>query len=303
MSSDHTTTSSRDERSGGAASLVTIVVAVLIGAGMAVAGSSGGLRLGGWPVFALCAMLAFGINWVAFVPAYLGRTERFYDLTGTLSYLSVMALALLAGSGSTLSILLAVLVAVWAVRLGTFLVLRIRKDGSDGRFDAIKVDPLRFLMSWTLQGLWVLLTAGAALAAMTTEADAELGPLTAAGLVVWTVGFAIEATADAQKRAFRRDPANRGRFIRSGLWAWSRHPNYFGEITLWVGIALIALPALSGWQLLTLVSPLFVTVLLTRISGVPLLEARGRKAWGDEPEYREYVARTPVLVPRPPRGR
>lgn len=303
MSSDHTTTSSRDERSGGAASLVTIVVAVLIGAGMAVAGSSGGLRLGGWPVFALCAMLAFGINWVAFVPAYLGRTERFYDLTGTLSYLSVMALALLAGSGSTLSILLAVLVAVWAVRLGTFLVLRIRKDGSDGRFDAIKVDPLRFLMSWTLQGLWVLLTAGAALAAMTTEADAELGPLTAAGLVVWAVGFAIEATADAQKRAFRRDPANRGRFIRSGLWAWSRHPNYFGEITLWVGIALIALPALSGWQLLTLVSPLFVTVLLTRISGVPLLEARGRKAWGDEPEYREYVARTPVLVPRPPRGR
>jgi steroid 5-alpha reductase family enzyme len=282
---------------------VTIVVAVLIGAGMAVAGSSGGLRLGGWPVFALCAVLAFGINWVAFVPAYLGRTERFYDLTGTLSYLSVMALALLAGSGSTLSILLAVLVAVWAVRLGTFLVLRIRKDGSDGRFDAIKVDPLRFLMSWTLQGLWVLLTAGAALAAMTTEADAELGPLTAAGLVVWAVGFAIEATADAQKRAFRRDPANRGRFIRSGLWAWSRHPNYFGEITLWVGIALIALPALSGWQLLTLVSPLFVTVLLTRISGVPLLEARGRKAWGDEPEYREYVARTPVLVPRPPRGR
>jgi steroid 5-alpha reductase family enzyme len=303
MSSDHTTTSSRDERSGGAASLVTIVVAVLIGAGMAVAGSSGGLRLGGWPVFALCAVLAFGINLVAFVPAYLGRTERFYDLTGTLSYLSVMALALLAGSGSTLSILLAVLVAVWAVRLGTFLVLRIRKDGSDGRFDAIKVDPLRFLMSWTLQGLWVLLTAGAALAAMTTEADAELGPLTAVGLVVWAVGFAIEATADAQKRAFRRDPANRGRFIRSGLWAWSRHPNYFGEITLWVGIALIALPALSGWQLLTLVSPLFVTVLLTRVSGVPLLEARGRKAWGDEPEYREYVAHTPVLVPRPPRGR
>jgi steroid 5-alpha reductase family enzyme len=303
MSSDHTTTGTRDERSGGAASLATIVVAVLIGAGMAVAGSTGGIRLGGWPVFALCAVLAFGINWVAFVPAYLGRTERFYDLTGTLSYLSVMALALLAGSGSTLSILLAVLVAVWAVRLGTFLVLRIRKDGSDGRFDAIKVDPLRFLMSWTLQGLWVLLTAGAALAAMTTEADAELGPLTAAGLVVWAVGFAIEATADAQKRAFRRDPANRGRFIRSGLWAWSRHPNYFGEITLWVGIALIALPALSGWQLLTLVSPLFVTVLLTRVSGVPLLEARGRKAWGDEPEYREYVAQTPVLVPRPPRGR
>lgn len=303
MGSEHTTTGTRDERSGGAASLVAIVVAVLIGAGMAVAGSAGGIRLGGWPVFALCAVLAFGINWVAFVPAYLGRTERFYDLTGTLSYLSVMVLALLAGSGSTLSILLAVLVAVWAVRLGTFLVLRIRKDGSDGRFDAIKVDPLRFAMSWTLQGLWVLLTAGAALAAMTTESDAELGPLTAVGLVVWLVGFGIEAAADAQKRAFRADPSNRGRFIHTGLWAWSRHPNYFGEITLWVGIALIALPALSGWQYLTLVSPLFVTILLTRVSGVPLLEARGKRNWGDDPDYRDYLARTPVLVPRPPRGR
>jgi steroid 5-alpha reductase family enzyme len=149
----------------------------------------------------------------------------------------------------------------------------------------------------------VLLTAGAALAAMTTAAETELGPLTALGAAVWLIGFGIEATADAQKRAFRAEPANRGRFIHTGLWAWSRHPNYFGEITLWVGIALIALPALSGWQHLTLVSPLFVTILLTRVSGVPLLEARGKKAWGDDPDYRDYLARTPVLVPRPPRGR
>ena len=214
------------------------------------------------------------------MPAYLGRTERFYDLTGTLTYLSVVVLALVGGSGSTLSILLGVLIAVWAVRLGTFLVLRIRKDGSDGRFDEIKVDPARFLMSWTLQGLWVLLTAGAALAAMTSASVADPGPVTALGVAIWLAGFAIEATADAQKRAFRRDPGNRGRFITSGLWAWSRHPNYFGEITLWVGIAVIAAPALSGWQFVTLVSPLFVALLLTRVSGVPLLEARGKRTWG-----------------------
>ncbi len=108
--------------------MLTILVATLLGAGMAVAGSAGGLRVGGVPVFAICAALAFGINWVAFVPAYLARTERFYDLTGTLSYLTVVVVALLAGSGSSSTVLLAVLVAIWAVRLGTFLVLRIRKD-------------------------------------------------------------------------------------------------------------------------------------------------------------------------------
>lgn len=283
-------------------SLVTIAVSVAVGAGVAVAGGAGGLEVAGVPVFALCAGLAFAVNWAAFVPAYLTRSERFYDLTGTLTYLTVVAVAVAAGSGSALSIVLAALIAIWALRLGTFLVQRIRRDGSDGRFDEIKVDPAQFLMSWTLQALWVVLTAGAALAAMTSADAAEPGVATFVGLVIWCIGFAVEVIADAQKRAFRADPTNRGRFITTGLWAWSRHPNYFGEITLWVGIAVIAAPALSGWQFVTLVSPVFVTLLLTRVSGIPLLEARGKRTWGDDADYRDYLARTPVLVPRPPRG-
>lgn len=283
-------------------SLAVVLVCVVLAAGLALAGSSGGERLGdgGLAVFACCTLVAFAINWVAFVPAYLRRTERFYDLTGSLTYLTVVVIALVAGNGSASSILLGVLVAVWALRLGSFLVLRIRKDGSDGRFDEIKQDPARFLMSWTMQGLWVVVTVGCALAAMTAAEGATIGLLPVVGAAVWALGFGIEAVADAQKRAFRADPANDGDFIRSGLWAWSRHPNYFGEITLWVGIALVALPSLSGWQYVTLISPVFVTVLLTRVSGIPLLEARGRKRWGDDPEYREHVRRTPVLVPRPP---
>jgi steroid 5-alpha reductase family enzyme len=239
---------------------------------------------------------------VAFVPAYLLRTERFYDLVGSLSYLSVVVVAVVWGNGAPSSILLAVLVATWALRLGTFLVLRIRRDGSDGRFDEIKQDPARFLMSWTMQALWVVVTVGCALAAMTSREEASIGWLGVLGALVWLTGFGLEAVADAQKRAFRADPANEGDFIRSGAWAWSRHPNYFGEITLWVGIALVALPALSGWQLVTLVSPVFVALLLTRVSGIPLLEARARRRWGDDPAYREHVRRTPVLVPRPPRS-
>ena len=186
------------------------------------------------------------------------------------------------------------------LRLGTFLFSRIRREGVDHRFDALKPDFARFLLTWTLQGLWVFLTVSCALAAITAAAARPLGALAALGSAVWIAGFAIEAIADRQKGVFRADPANRDRFISTGLWAWSRHPNYCGEILLWIGVALIAVPALSGWSLVTLISPVFVYVLLTRISGIPLLESRSDEKWGDAPEYQAYKARTPVLWLRPP---
>ena len=116
--------------------------------------------------------------------------------------------------------------------------------------------------------------------------------------MIWLTGFTIEVMADRQKSRFRADPANRGRFISTGLWSRSRHPNYFGEITLWVGILLIAAPTLRGWQWVAVLSPLFVTVLLTRVSGIPLLEKKADTKWGDDPAYQEYKASTPVLIPR-----
>ena len=284
-----------------ARSSVGILVAVLVGGLVAWAGGAGAATVGPVPVVVLCAAVAYGINWLAFVPAYLRQTERFYDLMGSVTYLTVVVLGLVLGGGGARAVLLASLITVWTARLGSFLVARISKDGSDGRFDAIKPKPLRFLMTWTMQGLWVVLTASCALAAMTAERDERLDVFAVLGVVVWLAGFGIEVVADQQKRSFRADPANEGRFIDVGLWAWSRHPNYFGEIVLWVGVAVIALPALSGWQFVTLVSPVFVAVLLTRISGVPRLEARAAKRWGEQDDYRRYVRRTPVLVPRPRR--
>jgi steroid 5-alpha reductase family enzyme len=285
-----------------AVSVVGIVVSLLLGAGLAAAGSQGSVEAGGVAVFAIGAAVAFAVNWVAFVPSYLRRTEEYYDLTGSLTYISVTLLALLLSDDpDARAVLVAVLVVVWAGRLGTFLFRRVRADGGDGRFDRIKTDPLRFLMSWTLQGLWVLTTMAAALAVITAEDREDLAVWAVVGVAVWVAGFVIEVTADRQKRAFRADPANAGRFITTGLWAWSRHPNYFGEITLWTGMAIIAVPVLSGWRWVVLVSPVFVTVLLTRISGIPLLEARARKRWGDDPGFRAYTEATPALVPRPPR--
>jgi steroid 5-alpha reductase family enzyme len=282
--------------------VATVVSCVAVGIAIAWAGSQGGSRVGDLPLFALCGMLSFGVNWLAFIPAFAQQTERYYDLTGSLTYLSVVGVALLVPADTDgRGFLLGGMVAVWAVRLGGFLFARIRRDGTDGRFDGLKPSLPRFLMAWTLQALWVFLTVSCALAAMTTARREPLGAIAVVGVLIWISGFTIEVAADRQKGRFRADPANRGRFIQSGLWAWSRHPNYFGEITLWCGVAVVAVPALTGWQYATLVSPVFVYALLTRVSGIPLLEARATKAWGDDADYLSYRKRTPVLIPRPPR--
>jgi steroid 5-alpha reductase family enzyme len=280
---------------------IGIAVAIAVGALVALAGSDGSVRVGSVPVFALCGALAFVINWVVFVPSNAARTEHYFDLTGAVTYITVVLVAaLLAVDLDARGIVVTLMVVVWALRLGTFLFRRVRRDGRDGRFDRIKLDPLRFLMTWTLQGLWVLLTLACALAIVTGNDREDFGLLAVAGTVVWAIGFGLEVVADHQKSAFRQDPANAGHFITTGVWSWSRHPNYFGEITLWTGIAIIAVPVLSGWRWVALVSPLFVALLLTRISGIPMLERRGAKRWGDDPAYRDHVRTTSVLVPRPP---
>jgi steroid 5-alpha reductase family enzyme len=196
------------------------------------------------------------------------------------------------------SIILWTLVIIWAFRLGVFLFRRIKKAGKDDRFDEIKPSFIRFLNVWTIQALWVTFTAAAALVAITTTTRKELGVFAILGLLVWAFGFAVEVIADAQKSRFNADPANRGKFIQTGLWSRSRHPNYFGEIVLWIGVAIIALPVLQGWQWVALVSPVFVTLLLTRVSGIPLLEKKADQKWGGQEDYEAYKERTPVLFPR-----
>lgn len=280
--------------------LLTFAIVVLVGLGVALAGSQGGASVFGIPIFALAVGLAFVIQWLAFIPAYLRQDESFFDLTGSLTYITVTILAVaLSSVVDGRSILLLALVVVWAARLGTFLFRRVRKAGKDARFDDIKPSFIRFLNTWTLQGLWITFTLAAALAAITTNTRKELGLFAVAGFLVWLFGFAMEVVADLQKSRFRADPKNKGKFINTGLWAWSRHPNYFGEIVLWVGVAIIALPVLRGWQWITLISPVFVALLITRISGVPILEKRADEKWGGQQDYEAYKAQTPVLIPRP----
>jgi steroid 5-alpha reductase family enzyme len=290
-------TESRGKQIASAAAVVT--ACLLLAWGVAWAGGRGGASLYGVSVMAWSAILAFIVQWVAFVPAFVKQTEHFYDLTGSATYISVTLFALLAsGPIGMRSALLALLVFIWAARLGSFLFRRIHAAGSDSRFDSIKPNAPRFFVAWTLQGLWVFLTLCAALAAISTLEPAQLGSTDVLGLLIWLLGFGIEVAADRQKSAFREE--NPGDFVDIGLWAWSRHPNYFGEIVLWVGVAVIASSTLRGWQWVTMISPVFVAFLLMRVSGVPILEKRADERWGEDDAYQRYKSKTPVLVPRPP---
>jgi hypothetical protein len=117
------------------------------------------------------------------------------------------------------------------------------------------------------------------------------------GLLVFIIGFVVEIIADMQKSKFRKDPANKDQFIEHGLWAYSRHPKYFGEITLWLGIAIVSFSSLTGGQYFTLISPLFTYLLLVYISGVRLLEISGMEKWGHTEKYQAYINNTPSLFP------
>ena len=291
-------TTQQDLRLTSAVFLTVVVTMGLVAYGI----GANAAEVGGHSSVTLCALLALGVQLLAWFPASLRQTERFYDLTGGLTYLAVVAFSLWAGSTGTgpgaREWLISGLVAIWAIRLASFLYLRIHRAGKDGRFDELKTSPIRFLIPWSLQAMWVFLTLSVVVAINCQALPApSLGIWDGIGLLLWGLGFGIEVVADAQKTAFNAKPENRGKWIDEGLWSRSRHPNYFGEILLWIGIACFGIACLDGWERLAWISPVFVLLLLTKISGVPLLDKRSLDKWGEDPDYQAYRAKTRTLLP------
>ncbi len=277
-------------------SISSILICLLVATGIIFAASEGSIMINGYSLFALCGVIGFLLHWIIFIPSYVYQTEHYFDLTGSISYIAVLVFAILNKPDIDLrSMLLIVLVGIWAFRLGTFLFLRVKEKGKDSRFNVMKTKFWWFLATWTIGGLWVFITSCAALAALASTKLVALGPFGYLGFLLWFIGFSIEVIADSQKTTFNRKRENEHKFINEGLWQLSRHPNYFGEILLWIGIAMIAFPVLEGWQLVTLISPIFVYVLLIKISGVPMLENKALKRWGEDPEYKKYLESTPKL--------
>ena len=262
-----------------------------------------GQHIGGVPLSFVCGLIAYGVNWLVCIPSWAARTEKYFDLTGSLTYFSVTLFALvLSGNFALPNLVVAAMVCIWCGRLGSMLFARIKRDGEDKRFRAIKKSLVRFVGVWTIQGLWVVLTMGCALVILTNTESLSFGPLFLVGAGMWVVGFVIEVIADNQKNAFKADPDNKGKFINVGLWTWSQHPNYFGEMLLWTGVAVIALPILSGWTWVALISPVFVFLLLTKVSGIPMLDRMAQERWGEDAAYQTYKKNTSKLFPLPPRA-
>ncbi len=280
------------------ASFVVLLLSTLI----AFAVNQESISISNVPLFGFVVLLIFIIQWLVFIPSFINRTEHFFDLTGSLTFISAVLFTLMAIPEIYLrDIIITLLVVIWATRLGSFLFFRVRNDGGDGRFDIMKTKFWWFLMTWNIQGMWVFLSLAAGLAAMTSSEKVETDIFLFIGTLIWILGFSIEVVSDNQKSKFRSNPENKDKFITTGIWSWSRHPNYFGEILLWIGITVIALPVLQGWQFVTLISPIFIIILLTQISGVRLLELRGKKKWGDDEEYKNYIKKTSALIPLPPK--
>ena len=253
----------------------------------------------GYPLMYQIFILTFLVQFIVFLPSYSYQTEHYYDLTGGVTFISVILFSLYAKYitlGLDLrSTIIGLMIVIWALRLSSFLFLRVKKVGEDVRFKEIKKSFSRFLLAFTLQGFWVFMCTFPALIVLTSS-NFEVDIFLVLGSSLWLFGFLYEVIADKQKSNFNIN--NKGKFISSGLWSLSRHPNYFGEITLWTGITVISITVLSGFQYLALLTPLFIFRLLNNISGVNLLEDIGNKRWGSEKDYQTYIKKTPKFFPK-----
>ena len=277
--------------------IINILISVL-----SFAISYGIAHLTGSVIVKNAVLLAYVIHWIAYIPAYLFQTEKFYDLTGSVTYLSVVWFVFLSTYQSISlnfgNLILVLLISIWTIRLGLFLFMRIHKAGEDKRFRTIKTSASQFFMTFTLSGLWVTLCSMCALVAISSPEGLVMNALTYVGIILFIIGFGIEIVADNQKTAFRSIEANKDSFITSGLWSKSRHPNYFGEVLLWFAIAVISFSSLEGLQLITLISPVFTYILLVYVSGVRMLEDMNDKKWADDEQYKSYKKNTPMLFPK-----
>lgn len=275
-------------------SIINIIISIAV-----IFATLGFAELSGSELVVNTAWYVLVIHWLAFIPALIFKTEKFYDFTGSICYAFAAIYVYLQSYGMflSLSLFISLAILIWTLRLGSFLLKRVMDAGEDKRFRTIKTNPTQFFMTFNLSALWVVICSLCALTAV-SNGVLEVKAIFYIGLLVFIIGFLIEVIADNQKTAFRAVPENANNFIATGLWSISRHPNYFGEVTLWLGIAMMSLPYLEGVQYWTLISPVFSFVLIYFVSGVRMLEARANIKWGENPEYLDYVKKTPIFFPK-----
>ena len=248
--------------------------------------------------FTFLLLLSVIIQVIFFIPSFILKTEKLYDLIGSTTYIIVITIAYLSVNTKTATdTILFLFIVLWGTRLGTYLFRRIQRDSEDVRFEKAKRNFFWFLQYWMGQALWVSITSCAAVISILNTEPNTLGINGIIGILIWLIGFSFEVIADFQKNNFKKAENTHDKFISDGLWSISRHPNYFGEITLWIGIYIISYTSFSGYEYLSIVSPIFVYILLTRMSGINMLEKIADERYGNINSYIEYKNNTPILIP------
>jgi len=242
-----------------------------------------------------------------FAIAAVFKFDKVTDFAGGTNFVVLAVLTLVLGGNASLpsSIAGSAMVVLWGLRLSIFLLLRILAWGEDRRFDDRREQLCEVFKFWVYQMFWVWTVSLPVTLANTApdQSDGPLSPTTIIGWALFALGWLVETVADQQKLHFKNDSANAGKWCDAGLWAWSRHPNYVGEITLWIGVWLACTqpnwPVLWAW-LLSMLGPLFTFSGLMFLSGLPLLEKSADKRYGSQPAYVEYKKRTSPLFLVPP---
>ncbi len=248
--------------------------------------------------FSFLLLISVIIQVIFFIPSFILKTEKLYDLIGSTTYIIVITIAYLSVNTKTATdTILFLFVVLWGTRLGTYLFRRIQRDSEDVRFEKAKRNFFWFLQYWMGQALWVSITSCAAVISILNTEPNTLGINGIIGILIWLFGFSFEVIADFQKNNFKKTENTNDKFISDGLWSISRHPNYFGEITLWIGIYIISYTSFSGYEYLSIVSPIFVYILLTRMSGINMLEKIADERYGNINSYIQYKNNTPILIP------
>jgi steroid 5-alpha reductase family enzyme len=246
-----------------------------------------------------------------FAVAYTCQFDKVTDLAGSLNFIVLAVLSLLLQDVyDTRAVVATCLQVLWALRLGSFLLIRVLKRGKDERFDEMRANCAAFFGFWLFQILWVFLVSLPVVLANSCDDQADGGnfgePRDVVGIVVWAIGLVVESAADASKSAFNDDRKNKGKLLRSGVWKYSRHPNYFGEMLCWVGLTVLASANFGSnggetwFYYVSCVSPVFTFLVLMFLSGVPLAEDRYDERFGLDPDYVEYKRSTSPLIMLPP---
>ncbi|KAF8037819.1 hypothetical protein BT93_B0611 [Corymbia citriodora subsp. variegata] len=250
---------------------------------------------------ALTAIVTVVYQLLFFVVTALLKFDKVTDFAGSTNFVIIALLTLiLKGTWHFRQVVLTTFVVIWGLRLGLFLLMRILKWGEDRRFDEMRSNFGKLTIFWIFQAVWVWTVSLPVTVVNASNRDPPLQAQDIVGWIMWFLGFLVEAVADQQKLNFKNSPENRGKWCNSGLWSYSRHPNYFGEILLWWGIFVASTPVLEGSEWLVIFGPVFLTLLLLFLSGIPLLEESADKKYGNVASYRTYKRTTSPLILLPP---